>query len=136
MQPPPSGALSIHGPDTPANGLDHCDGDAVACLFIGLSVRVDGEDPVNLLILEPLQAQALSGHQAADASAALHDALYTGGVMGDLSPDPSGAVWYCLDSPSLRCHRAPPPDSLFGWPPECSSAPERSALWLDSVVCP
>ena len=81
----------VHGPDAPANGLDHCDGDAVACLLVGLGVRVDGEDLVDLLIVKALQAQALPGHQAADASAALHNALHTGGVMGDTDPDPTGA---------------------------------------------
>ena len=44
-----------------------------------------------MLIVKALQAQALPGHQAADASAALHNALHTGGVMGDTDPDPTGA---------------------------------------------
>ena len=51
------------------------DGDAVACLLIRLCVGLDGEDAVDLPLIEALQPQTLPRHQAADAPTALYNAL-------------------------------------------------------------
>ncbi len=69
------------------------DGDAVACLLIGLRVGLDGEDAVDLPLIEALESQALAGHQTPDASAAFHDTLNTTCLqrVGDIAPDAPAA---------------------------------------------
>ena len=61
--------------DAAANGFYDCHGHAVACLLVCLRIGVDGEDFVDLILTEPLQAETLPRHQPADSAAAQDNAV-------------------------------------------------------------
>ena len=74
------------------------DGDAVACLLIGLGIGLDGEDAVDLPFFKALEPQAFTRHEAADASAVFHDTLNTTCLqrVGDIAPDaPAAGIAAC-----------------------------------------
>ena len=61
--------------DAAANGFYDCYCHAVACLLVCLRIGVDGEDLINLILAEPLQAKTLPRHQPADSAAAQDNAV-------------------------------------------------------------
>ena len=61
--------------DAAANGFYDCYCHAVACLLVCLRIGVDGEDIINLILAEPLQAKTLPRHQPADSAAAQDNAV-------------------------------------------------------------
>ena len=61
--------------DAAANGFYDCYCHAVACLLVCLRIGVDGEDLVDLILTEPLQAETLPRHQPADSAAAQDNAV-------------------------------------------------------------
>ena len=70
-----------------------------ACLLIRLCVGLDGEDAVNLPLIEALQPQTLPRHQTPDASATFHDALDAAcfQCVGDITPNaPAAGVATCI----------------------------------------
>ena len=61
--------------DAAANGFYDCYCHAVACLLVCLRIGVDGEDLINLILAEPLQAKTLPRHQPSDSAAAQDNAV-------------------------------------------------------------
>ena len=61
--------------DAAANGFYDCYCHAVACVLVCLRSGVDGEDLINLILAEPLQAKTLPRHQPADSAAAQDNAV-------------------------------------------------------------
>ena len=61
--------------DAAANGFYDCYCHAVACLLVCLRIRIDGEDLIDLILAEPLQAETLPRHQPSDSAAAQDNAV-------------------------------------------------------------
>ena len=61
--------------DAAPNGFYDRHSYAVACLLVCLRIGVDGEDLINLILAEPLQAKTLPRHQPADSAAAQDNAV-------------------------------------------------------------
>ena len=66
--------------DAAANGFYDRHSYAVACLLVCLRIRIDGEDFIDLILAEPLQAKTLPRHQPADSAAAQDNAMRICGV--------------------------------------------------------
>ena len=66
--------------DAAANGFYDCYCHAVACLLVCLRIRIDGEDLVDLILVEALQAKTLPRHQPSDSAAARYNALDATGL--------------------------------------------------------
>ena len=71
--------------DAASNGFYDRHGHAVASLLVCLCIGVDGEELVDLILGEALQAETLSRHQSSDSAAAHDNAVRICGVhcMGD-----------------------------------------------------
>lgn len=96
--PRPRFQFLIHRLDTLGNCLNYIDGDAVACLLIGLGIGLDGEDAVDLPFLKALEPQAFAGHETANVPAVFHDSLDTTGFqrMGNITPNaPAAGIAAC-----------------------------------------
>ncbi len=61
--------------DAAANGFYDRHGYAVSSLLVCLRIGVDGEDLINLILAEPLQAKTLPRHQPSDSAAAQDNAV-------------------------------------------------------------
>ena len=61
--------------DAAANGFYDRHGYAVSSLLVCLRIRIDGEDFVDLILTEPLQAETLPRHQPSDSAAAQDNAV-------------------------------------------------------------
>ena len=66
--------------DAAANGFYDRHSHTIASLLVCLRIGVDGEDLVDLVLVETLQAETLPRHQPSDSAAARYNALDATGL--------------------------------------------------------